>query len=373
YLFTIIWTMRSIIIAKVSNHLSAAPSWFSWVYPKLFSLKSPAMQSIDYRDKSYGVLSLHPSHKEAITNAWTTLREVAIVSTVVILTTSLLMVFAMNIVIRPSRKIEKSIRALSNDLSGPPVPDFRINEWQSISLAINDFVQRLRLAQQKNQSLAEQLVRVQEDERRHISRELHDDLGQSLTGMLALSSLLTIKAQKSSPELAETAEKLTVTAQEMMNQMRNILFSLRLTDSLLHSGLDNSLHRLIHHWKARINSPIQLQYHNKAELSKLPESVQLNVFRVIQECLHNIYKHSDATQASVEISASPTKQQLHIIIMDNGTIEQLDFVSNPGFGISGIFERVAMLDGKIDFAIASPHGLVINVTIPIISSHSTTK
>ncbi|EMR11922.1 sensor histidine kinase [Methylophaga lonarensis MPL] len=90
---------------KGANHLSAAPSWFSWVYPKLFSLKSPAMQSIDYRDKSYGVLSLHPSHKEAITNAWTTLREVAIVSTVVILTTSLLMVFAMNIVIRPSRKI----------------------------------------------------------------------------------------------------------------------------------------------------------------------------------------------------------------------------------------------------------------------------
>ncbi len=156
--------------------------------------------------------------------------------------------------------------------------------------------------------LSWQMLRIQDDERRHIARELHDSAGQLLTVLAMNLSTLMRKAQDEAPELAESAEE----ARELVHQLTS---EIRTTSYLLHPPLlDEEGLRSAISWYVRgltERSGLEIAFKISERFGRLPREMELAVFRLVQESLTNIHRHSGSKRATIEISrhagASPSR------------------------------------------------------------------
>jgi signal transduction histidine kinase len=95
----------------------------------------------------------------------------------------------------------------------------------------------------------------------------------------------------------------------------------------------------------------------------LPEPLTIMLFRIIQECLTNIVKHASAANANITLTIN--SDAVALTVEDDGSATKLPFADNAGIGLLGIRERVTALSGRLTLAIAKPHGLIVEVHLPI--------
>jgi PAS domain S-box-containing protein len=211
--------------------------------------------------------------------------------------------------------------------------------------------------------LSHQLMQLQDEERRHIARELHDSAGQLLTVLAMNLSTLVRKTQEIAPEIAESAEE----ARELVRQLTS---EIRTTSYLLHPPLldEEGLEAAIS-WYVRgltERSGIDITFNISEGFGRLPREMELAVFRMVQECLTNIHRHSGSKLALIEIYRTP--QQVVLEVRDEGKgipPEKLAEIQSrgTGIGIRGMRERVCQFKG--DMAIESSGlGTLFRVTIP---------
>ncbi len=212
------------------------------------------------------------------------------------------------------------------------------------------------------QQLSARLVEAQEQERRSISRELHDEVGQSLTGVLVemanLSTLIRSRDIESLPAKAEEIKKLV---EDSIRVVRNMALLLRpaMLDDL---GLVPALQ-----WQAReVSKRGQVWVKVAAEQvsEDLPEELKTCVYRVVQEALHNCVQHSGAHTVRIAIRQDPDR--ILLSVQDDG--KGFHARDERGMGLLGIEERVIHLGG--DFALDSEpgRGTVLRVALPLIPS-----
>ena len=217
---------------------------------------------------------------------------------------------------------------------------------------------RLKELLHKNEGLAAKMVSVQESERKHLSQELHDELGQNLT---ALTTELTVLASVSSTEVQPTVNSLKSNAHAMYESVYNLMHYLRPRE-LDELGLIPALQQ---GQFATLLKKAGIQYTTELVLtSPLKESQQIAIYRICQEALTNCIKHSNATQ--VHVAQHNDQHQVTLKITDNGTCSE----SSPhsgGYGLAFIDERATALGGHCVFSNNS--GFVVEVTLP--SEHST--
>lgn len=214
----------------------------------------------------------------------------------------------------------------------------------SLSLFFN-FRQRQKTQKQKIIALENEkenialrsLVTGEEKERSRIARELHDGLG----GILAVSKMHASKLQKSSANTVEFS-KLIQLLDTASKESRRISHNL-LPENLMLKGLDFALRDFVD--SIRESSLLDASYQSINLSDDLPQSLQLSVYRIVQELLNNIIKHSEATVALVQLQQE--RQKLLITVEDNGkgfsnqkTIE--------GIGIANIKSRLSLLKGKLE-------------------------
>jgi two-component system sensor histidine kinase UhpB len=120
---------------------------------------------------------------------------------------------------------------------------------------------------------------------------------------------------------------------------------------------------LIAGWNARSRGSPRYRLAMAGDCSVLPESQAITLFRIVQECLTNIAKHSKAANAEVELAVS--KGKVTLTIRDDGIATRLPFAEGSGIGLLGIRERIAALQGSLTLATAQPHGLIVTVGLPI--------
>ncbi len=208
------------------------------------------------------------------------------------------------------------------------------------------------------------LLTEREEERKHLSRELHDQV---------IQDLLSVKYQLESVE-AEVDEKQSNqgelalaygTIREMIEDLRRICSDLRppTIDSL---GLGAALQSYTRDWSERCGITLELEL--DPSLGRLPEAIELTIFRIIQESLNNIRKHAYASRVEVRmLHTSP--RTVRIAINDNGMgiPEDLDLaeLSMQGhYGLLGISERVALLGGSLSLKRLTEGGTLLQVEIP---------
>ena len=208
-------------------------------------------------------------------------------------------------------------------------------------------------------------IEAQESERKRISRELHDEIGQALT---AIKFNLDRMDRDLPPDFTLVRERLDETkslSNQVLTAMRQLSMDLRPT-MLDDVGLIPTLRWYIESFSKRLN--IDSRFEAVGLEGKLPSQIETACYRIVQEALNNIVKHSGANRA--EITLRQKDSVLFASITDNGKGFDLNRMLQPGspekgLGLVGMQERVSLLGGKMDIQSGSDFGTRIYVEIPI--------
>jgi signal transduction histidine kinase len=209
------------------------------------------------------------------------------------------------------------------------------------------------------QQLSARLVQAQEDERRSISRELHDEVGQSLTGVLVeMANLSTLIRARDFDGVSEKAAAVKRLVEDSIKVVRNMALLLRpsMLDDL---GLVPALE-----WQAREVSKrggVWVEVDAGAVPEDLPEEHKTCVYRVVQEALHNIVQHASAHKVTVTVRRE--QDRLALAIEDDG--RGFDARHQKGMGLVGMEERVRHLGGSFDVHSRPGAGTTLHVSLPL--------
>ena len=208
------------------------------------------------------------------------------------------------------------------------------------------------------------MLRSQDEERRHIARELHDSAGQTLTVLGMNLAQFVQKTGRAAPEVAGEAE----TIQEMVQQLHR---DIRTTSYLLHPPLldESGLYSALSWYTQGLveRSGLQIKLHMSEDFGRLPGDMELVIFRLIQECLTNIHRHSGSKTASIRIARDAG--QVTVEVRDQGagmSPERLAHIQSggSGVGIRGMRERLRQFKGELKIE-SDSGGTRISVTIPV--------
>ncbi len=216
--------------------------------------------------------------------------------------------------------------------------------------------------EQAREQLLQQLVAAQEEERRHIARELHDQLGQDLTALiLGLKALQSIAAVE--PHVAEHIVQLQTMAVQIGEEVRRMAVQLRpsVLDDL---GLALALSNYVEQWSARAHVAVDL-HSSGLDGARLPLAVETTLYRLIQESLTNVLKHARASEVSVIVERRA--DEVRLIVEDDGA--GFTFPTVPGavpqLGLIGMQERLVLLGGTLTIESAPGSGTTIFARIPL--------
>jgi PAS domain S-box-containing protein len=217
--------------------------------------------------------------------------------------------------------------------------------------------------------LSWRLLRTQDDERRHIARELHDSAGQTLTVMGMDLAQLIDKAERLAPELMPDAQVVEQSLRQLQQEIRTTSYLLHpplLDDIGLASALSWYVGGLAERTSLRISLDIA------EDFGRLPREMELVVFRTVQECLTNIHRHSGSKTASIRIARHPDRITVAVEDCGNGmsreTLQRLKS-GGSGVGIAGMHERLRQFGGTLSID-SDSSGTQIRMKIPIPSGSS---
>ena len=202
----------------------------------------------------------------------------------------------------PVRQLEDGLHRLTQGESDAALPPFALREFNQVASAINHLAEALRTSRQAQRQLSRQLIQVQEEERRTLARELHDEMGQTLTAISVTAAYLERNAEKlEAGRIVECAQDLRRDVRTSGEQLRAMLQHLR-PYGLDAQGVTSALRELVSSWQQR-ESGIRFSLEMPSDLPPLADEVGLALYRVIQEALTNVVRHSGAKHCRVNIVA----------------------------------------------------------------------
>jgi PAS domain S-box-containing protein len=222
------------------------------------------------------------------------------------------------------------------------------------------------LTSQKQQAeLSSRLLQMQDEERRRIARELHDSVGQFLAAISMNIAVVSAEAHKLSPATANRVAENAVLVDQVSKEIRTMSYLLH-PPLLDVAGLASALRWYVDGFSER--SKIKVNLDIPEDLGRLPDGVEVAVFRIIQECLTNIHRHSGSATASIRIHQDGKELVLEVQDRGKGMSEEkqreLTMAGRAGVGMGGIRERLRQFGGT--FTIQSDGtGTLIKAILPV--------
>ena len=216
----------------------------------------------------------------------------------------------------------------------------------------------------ENRLLSQKYVAAQEDERRSLARELHDELGQCLNAIKLDATTIRNHPGAPSQEVAERAQAIVDVSSRVYDVTRGLMERLRPV-ALDELGLADALRHLVSEWQRR-NASVGCTLEIEGGLDDLGEEINISVYRVVQECLTNVTRHARAAAVSVRVEgAAPAAGELRICVRDDGVGMRAGAGKHTGLGLVGLRERVEALGGHLEVADRTPRGVEVLVCIPM--------
>ncbi len=231
----------------------------------------------------------------------------------------------------------------------------------------------LRLAAQRelaealteNRRLSQRYVQVQEQERRVLARELHDELGQSLNA-IKVDAVNIRDAAPDSPEVRRSAQAIIDVSSKVYEVVRTLLRQLRPV-ALDELGLASAVQYSVDEWQRR-HKAVQCSLSTEGDLDNLREDVNITAYRFVQECLTNVARHANAGRVNVLLRRSEFvghESRLEMVVEDNG--KGVDpAVPRTGLGLIGLRERVEALGGRFEIEGKPGAGMRVFAAIPLL-------
>ena len=217
----------------------------------------------------------------------------------------------------------------------------------------------IRAAQERLHSLSRRLVEVQEEERKAVARELHDEIGQSLTSLLY--TLRVFERSSGTADMGVHLHQLELTVQEVLENLHRLAANLR-PASLDHLGLEAALRQ--HLAGVERKTGLVIRYSARGlDQERLPPGVETALYRVVQEALTNVVRHAGAT--SVDVLAERSGNRVSVLVEDDGVgFDPGEVEGTSRLGLVGIRERAENLGGTFVIESAPGSGTTVVVEVP---------
>ena len=226
-----------------------------------------------------------------------------------------------------------------------------------------DITERVR-AEEELQRLSGQLLRLQDEERRRMARDLHDSTGQDLVALATTLSQLHGALPSSNRKLRKLASQCQVLADQCVREVRTLSYLLH-PPMLDEAGLEDAIRHYVDGFTERTGIEVGLE--TSASSGRMKPDVEMALFRVVQESLTNIQRHSGSLQAKIRISHGPGKIVLEVSdsgIAGDSQRQNGEFPFRLGVGIRSMHERVKLIGGKLEIQ-SSSNGTMVRATIPL--------
>jgi signal transduction histidine kinase len=242
-------------------------------------------------------------------------------------------------------------------LMKPVVPEI-LKSKVSVFVELHRKSERLKESEDKLRRLAAHLISVREEERAHIAREIHDELGQVLTGIKMEVGWLAKRLTE--PQLLEKTDSMSKLIDSTVQTVRKIATGLR-PEMLDDMGLVAAIG-----WQAKDfqkRTGVRCRVKLPPETTKLDIDVATTAFRIFQEILTNVARHSRATRVDIDLGV--TDEQVSLEVHDNGVgIAESDLHGRKSLGLLGMHERALLFGGEVSITGSPGHGTRVAVTIP---------
>jgi len=296
------------------------------------------------------------------------LASISLAVTIVFLTLVLLF---LRYSLAPFDMLQEGLSQLETGKSGVRLAPGGATEFKSISNALNSLASTLDRVRLENQQLVSELIEIQDNERKDIARDLHDEAGPCLFSIRAAASSLQELVSQPAPDperLREHGAILDRASETLQVLIRGLLGRLRPV-GLAELGLGAALDSLIGAW--RLGHPeVDLRLVAPHDLSSLDKPTAFAAYRVVQEAVTNIFRHADARWAQVVVQfgeargdAVDAEPELRLVIEDDG--EGIPKDHRSGMGLLGMRERVQALGGSMSVERRIEGGTRVSVSFPV--------
>ncbi|WP_232539843.1 HAMP domain-containing protein [Azohydromonas aeria] len=344
-----------------------APDWFERAIAPV-----PLVQAYEFPG---GRLEVRSNASRAVLDAWDELLRFATVALALLVLLNALVFWLVGRAVRPFKRIEQALGELESGRFDARLPPLRGREAAAIGRAFNRMVGQLRahidtekravLAERRlgdSRELARWLDHHIEQERRSIARELHDELGQSVTAIRSLALAVARRVQDA--ESRQAAQIIADESSRLYDAMHGLIP--RLAPLVLDSmGLSAALQDLVERTR-RAHPALQLSLQLPAELAPLAPEAALALYRAAQEGLTNALRHGAATRIELRLWQEEGAGEVHLRLRDDGRGLPAQWQERPGHhGLRWLEERVGSLGGRLSVQPAAPQGVELQVALPL--------
>ncbi len=233
--------------------------------------------------------------------------------------------------------------------------------FNQMAEALEEYRRAVREQESMRLSLIGRIVQAQEDERKAIARELHDQLGQSLS-----HALLTIESScQNCCNASAHCGGVKAEIRALIDQVRRIAWDTR--PSIIDDyGLNHALSRYVEEMRRRVSFDIAYQYAGPEDAPRLPATIEVSLYRIAQEAVTNILRHANATEVSLILMRKA--DEVSLIVEDNGCgfdPSAVEHAPRPPLGLIGMRERVALVGGEFAIYSHPGEGTTVRVRIAI--------
>lgn len=279
-----------------------------------------------------------------------------------------------------TQRLARDGRVVDVALSAAPLIDPQRDEVIGSIVSLRDITEHKHAVEteralRQNRELTQLIQEHVEEERRSLARELHDELGQCVTAIRTIGASIANRSRDSAPEIYDSSRMIVQVAGRLYDAMHGIVRQLR-PSALDHLGLSETLEETVSALQFQ-HPEIEFKLGTSGALDHLGEALNINAYRIVQECLTNVLRHAGASRVEVGVArvADQAGDRLEIEVRDNGRgLGPPGGEARPGYGILGMRERVQALSGTFVLE-GGPagKGVRVRVRLPVTGAAATTK
>jgi len=344
---------------------TVAPESFAALYRAIFHPGQPVSMPLLVEGNAFGMAVATFDPATQIGQSWRETSRLLSIMAFALAGLCLAVYAALARALRPTQVIGAGLtRLAANDLSAR-LPSFDLAELSAVSDVFNALAQKLQAALAERNALTRKLIAVQDEERRHLARELHDEFGQSLTAIAAQAAAAAHTAERECPPLFEECRGISRTTAGMMETLRGALVRLRPPD-IEELGLTLSLESLVASWNGFEKGRTRFEIAITGKVDDMPPSVCASLYRIAQEAITNAAKHARARRVQLRLEAG--QAEIILSVEDDGEAANGNLAPKAGMGLLGMQERVVSLGGTLRFERRPAGGARLVATIPNMGS-----
>jgi two-component system, NarL family, sensor histidine kinase UhpB len=350
-------------LASTDKLSHPAPAWFVRMLNNTMPQWQRKIRGLSYNSQPIAKLIITPDPSYEYAEIWKQMTDLLVLLALFFICVNLMIAWAIAQALKPTSSILAALDKIEKGDLDVRLPSFKLPELARIGQKFNHMIETLQKSMQKNHSLTQQLMTLQEAERKSLARDLHDEFGQCLTAINTDASVILKHAKNKYPELQASANAISDLSRHLMDLVSGLLQKLRpgVLDEL---GLVVALRDLVDSTQMRFGN-IAFTLSENLGNTPLAEAQSLVIYRLVQESLTNIARHASATQVeiSVQILSKLDNKGVEVKVSDNGKGFAPSNVE--GFGLLGMRERVEGLGGDFKIETNANKGTTILAWIPL--------